>query len=120
MIPVGTGAANETIIDPTPGAVMHRRFVASAAFLLSAALPVAGCGGHKDQNTGTASGAVAPASGAMPTGTGPAVSAAPAPAPHSKVKGAIVGAAVGHVLGGHAMAGAAAGAIIQHERNKRP
>jgi outer membrane lipoprotein SlyB len=99
---------------------MHRRFIASAALLVSAALPVAGCGGHKDPNTSTATGEVAPPSSAIPAGTSPTVSAAPAPAPHSKVKGAIVGAAIGHVLGGHAMAGAAAGAIIQHERNKRP
>ena len=104
---------------------MHRRFVASAALVLSAALPVAGCGGHKDQNTGTASGDVAQPAGATPTssipnGTAPTVAADTATAHHSKVKGALVGAALGHVLGGHAMAGAAAGAVIQHERNKHP
>ena len=38
---------------------------------------------------------------------------------HSKLGGALVGAAAGHVLGGHAMAGAAIGALVQHERNKR-
>ncbi|NUQ20183.1 MAG: hypothetical protein HOQ09_04400, partial [Gemmatimonadaceae bacterium] len=37
---------------------------------------------------------------------------------HSKLAGAAVGAAAGHMLGGHAVAGAAAGALIQHERNK--
>ncbi len=37
---------------------------------------------------------------------------------HSKLAGAAVGAAAGHVLGGHAVAGAAVGALIQHERNK--
>lgn len=42
----------------------------------------------------------------------------PAPKHHSKIKGAIVGAAAGHVLGHHAKAGAVAGAVIQHERNK--
>lgn len=41
-----------------------------------------------------------------------------APKHHSKLKGAIVGAAAGHMLGGHAKAGAVAGAVVQHERNK--
>jgi hypothetical protein len=38
---------------------------------------------------------------------------------HSVLGGALVGAATGHVLGHHALAGAAAGALVQHERNKR-
>ncbi|MEO6864533.1 MAG: hypothetical protein ABI229_03690 [Gemmatimonadaceae bacterium] len=37
---------------------------------------------------------------------------------HSTLAGAAVGAAAGHMLGGHAVLGAAAGALIQHERNK--
>ena len=42
-----------------------------------------------------------------------------APGKHnSKLAGAAIGAAAGHMLGGHAVAGAAAGALIQHERNK--
>jgi hypothetical protein len=37
---------------------------------------------------------------------------------HSVLAGAAVGAAGGHMLGHHAVLGAAAGALIQHERNK--
>ena len=40
------------------------------------------------------------------------------PAHHSKLKGALVGAAAGHVLGGHAKSGAVAGALWQHHKNK--
>ena len=44
----------------------------------------------------------------------------PAPAKHhSKVKGAIVGAVAGHAMGGHAKAGAVAGALVQHHRNSK-
>ena len=39
---------------------------------------------------------------------------------HSKLKGAVVGAVVGHAMGHHALAGAAVGALAQHERNKHP
>jgi hypothetical protein len=47
--------------------------------------------------------------------------AAPAPVAkhHSKLKGALVGAAAGHVLGGHAKSGAVAGALWQHHKNKK-
>ncbi len=38
---------------------------------------------------------------------------------HSKLGGAMTGAAVGHMLGGHAILGAGAGALAQHERNKK-
>lgn len=53
-----------------------------------------------------------------------AVSASPhtiqaTPKHHSKLKGALVGAAAGHMLGGHAKAGAVAGALYQHHRNKK-
>lgn len=42
-----------------------------------------------------------------------------APKHHSKLKGAMVGAAAGHMLGGHAKAGAVAGALWQHHKNKK-
>jgi hypothetical protein len=45
--------------------------------------------------------------------------AQPAPKHHSMVKGALVGAAAGHMLGGHAKAGAAAGVLWQHHKNKK-
>jgi hypothetical protein len=45
--------------------------------------------------------------------------AAPRVKHHSKLKGALVGAAAGHMLGGHAKAGAVAGALVQHHRNKK-
>lgn len=83
---------------------------------LAASLSLAACGKH--ENASTASGDVA-----TPAAT-PTTAAAPAPVDtvpakhHSKLGGALAGAAVGHMLGGHAVAGAAAGAIIQHERNK--
>ena len=89
----------------------------------SVGLTVGACGGHKD-NAAAAGGdaayppASAPAAAATPMSDSTAV-AQTAPH-HSKLKGALVGAAVGHVLGGHAVAGAAAGALLQHERNKRP
>ena len=41
------------------------------------------------------------------------------PKHHSKLKGALVGAAAGHMLGGHAKAGAVAGAMWQHHKNKK-
>lgn len=41
------------------------------------------------------------------------------PKHHSKLKGAVVGAVAGHMLGGHAKAGAVAGALVQHHRNKK-
>lgn len=37
---------------------------------------------------------------------------------HSMLGGAAAGAVAGHMLGHHAVLGAAAGALIQHERNK--
>ena len=48
-----------------------------------------------------------------------AAQTAPVAQHHSKLKGALVGAAAGHVLGGHAKAGAVAGALVQHHRNKK-
>ena len=48
-----------------------------------------------------------------------ATPAAPVAKHHSKIKGALVGAAAGHVLGGHAKSGAVIGAMVQHHRNKK-
>ena len=61
---------------------------------------------------------------AMLTTAGTALHAQAAPsAPvakhHSKLKGALVGAAAGHMLGGHAKSGAVAGALWQHHKNKK-
>ncbi|HEY4305452.1 MAG TPA: hypothetical protein VGM82_13330 [Gemmatimonadaceae bacterium] len=80
------------------------------------ALALGACGGDHSRDNSTAAGDVAPAA-TTPVTTLDSVTVQPH---HSKVAGALVGAAVGHVLGGHAVAGAAAGAIVQHERNRRP
>lgn len=58
---------------------------------------------------------------AIPTVTVAAQAVAPAPQAkhHSKIKGALVGAAAGHMLGGHAKSGAVVGALVQHHRNKK-
>ncbi|CAN5805241.1 hypothetical protein BH11GEM2_BH11GEM2_19010 [soil metagenome] len=45
--------------------------------------------------------------------------AAPVQKHHSKLKGALVGAAAGHMLGHHAKSGAVAGALWQHHKNKK-
>jgi hypothetical protein len=95
----------------------------ATALILGGSLIASACGGH-DKSGNTANGDVAtpaanaPATGVAPTSSAPvAVDSAPAPH-HSKLGGAVAGAAVGHMLGGHAVLGAATGAIIQHERNK--
>jgi len=90
----------------------------------ASALSVLGACGHK--NNQEAGGDVASYPSATPTATAPATTTSPASmdadtmtAPHhSKLGGALVGAAAGHMLGGHAVAGAAVGALVQHERNK--
>lgn len=89
---------------------------------LSASSLLAGAcgGGGSRSNAATAGGDVATPS------TSSSAAMTPTPAPdtvarsghHSKLAGAAVGAVAGHMLGGHAVAGAAAGALIQHERNK--
>jgi hypothetical protein len=90
-----------------------RKFGALVA--ASAGLTLGACG-HKE-NTRTAAGDI----GTPPSYSAPAADSTDVdPAHHSKLKGALIGAAAGHVLGGHAMAGAAAGALLQHERNKHP
>ena len=48
-----------------------------------------------------------------------AAQSAPVAKHHSKLKGALVGAAAGHMLGGHAKSGAVAGALWQHHKNKK-
>lgn len=104
---------------------MHTRLRTWATILLaSGGMAVGACGGHSNDRAATAGGDVAYPSAAatnVPAATpaSPTVDAQ-APAHHSKIAGAVVGAAVGHVLGGHAVAGAAAGALIQHHRNKTP
>ena len=94
----------------------------TAALLGATTFAVAACGGGKDRNAAVSNGDAAPSASsavvpaASPTAV-PVVDTTPRKH-HSKLGGALVGAAVGHVLGGHAVAGAAAGAILQHERNK--
>ena len=78
---------------------------------LTGGLVAAACGGSHDRSTKTAGGEVVTSRAA----TAPATPATH----HSKFAGAAVGAVAGHMLGGHAIAGAAAGALVQHERNKR-
>lgn len=90
------------------------------ALIASASLTAAACGGHRsdasngDVATPAANGAyVAPTN--SPTANAPVDSVH---GHHSKLGGAVAGAAAGHMLGGHAVLGAAAGALMQHERNK--
>lgn len=78
------------------------------ALVLAGGLVAGACGGGHDRSANTAGGDVVTSR----------ASTAPA-AHHSKLAGAAVGAVAGHMLGGHAVAGAAAGALVQHERNKR-
>lgn len=100
----------------------------SAIVATAAGLSVAACG-HKQDTTATAGGdvaypsALAPAVASPTTDSATPVAVGPTaqvPVHHSKLKGALLGAAAGHMLGGHAVAGAAAGALLQHERNKHP
>lgn len=100
---------------------MTRELRTSATILATAAsLALGACGGHsRAVDTTTAGGEVgnAPVAG-QPTTTSPVPDTVATAQHHSKLGGALVGAAVGHMLGGHAVAGAAAGALVQHERNK--
>jgi hypothetical protein len=85
----------------------------------------AGRGKHENtpKSTGSANGEVRPPT-AYDTGITQMETASPlAPETttakhHSKLGGAMMGAAAGHMLGGHAILGAEAGALAQHERNK--
>jgi outer membrane lipoprotein SlyB len=91
-----------------------------AVVLTSASLLLAGCGSkdsaRNNVNTPPAATSTTPNSS---NGT-IANTAQPAPAHHSKAKGALLGAAAGAVIGGKkgALFGAAAGAVAQHHRNK--
>ena len=90
----------------------------SAVVLLTAlALAVTGCG----RRAGTPPGQHVTVTNATYPGVG-----APAVAVdtlrrghhHSIIAGAAAGAVAGHMMGHHAIIGAATGALIQHERNK--
>lgn len=91
----------------------------ATALMAGASLIAAACGGHDksasngDVATPANSGYTAPA--ATPTASAPVDTVR---SHHSKLGGAAVGAVAGHMLGGHAVLGAAAGALVQHERNK--
>lgn len=111
----------------------------TALVFASAIMPVAACGHSRNSQQSAAGDVAPPAAGqpdtmaapvVSPTSPGPSgFSSAPgtAAAPettatphkhHSAMKGALVGAAAGHYAGHHALLGAAAGALVQHERNK--
>jgi len=107
--------------------VQHRVRQITTTAAVMASLSVAACGHKSDRQSAAGdvatpsatSSATTPAVGDSTTSTSPARPADTiALKHHSKLGGALVGAAVGHVLGGHAVAGAAAGALVQHERNK--
>lgn len=94
---------------------MRRDFRTTAAIALTvSSLAMAGCGGGRQQSTSNGDvGAGAPAANSTP------VADSAVEPHHSKLAGAAVGGVVGHALGGHAVAGAAAGALVQHYRNKK-
>jgi len=56
------------------------------------------------------------ASPAHVTQAGPS---APPAKHHSALKGALIGATAGHMMGRHAVAGGVIGAMVQHHRNKK-
>ena len=100
---------------------MMKQLRMSATIAATAAtLALGACGGHsRAVDTATAGGEVGNAPvAAQPTTVTPADTVTTHH--HSKLAGAAIGAVAGHMLGGHAVAGAAAGALIQHERNKHP
>jgi len=95
---------------------MRRDFRTTAAIALTvSSLGVAGCGGGRQQTT--SNGDVGANTPAATTTATPSADTMAQPH-HSKLAGAAVGGVVGHALGGHAVAGAAAGALVQHYRNK--
>lgn len=94
--------------------------IVAALMLVGASAGAVACGGH-ETSANTAGGDVVATPNSAATTAAPAAAPAPAPAPHhSELGGAAVGAVAGHALGGHAVLGAAAGAIVQHHRNKHP
>ena len=115
---------------------MQRRIRTVTALVLAAAsLPIAACG-HGNNTQQAAAGDLAPPAASQPSDTSVAPVVSPsspysanpavtpesttmvAPRHHSAVKGALIGATAGHFAGHHAILGAAAGALVQHERNK--
>lgn len=91
------------------------------ALVTSASLALAACGGH--DKSGAANGDVATPAANGGYSAGAPTAAVPVDTVrkhHSKLGGAAAGAIAGHMLGGHAVLGAAAGAMVQHERNKHP
>lgn len=90
----------------------------SAVILTASTISLAACGRGSDANTNAAGGDVSATPSATTTPPAPVVVDTVQTRHHSKLAGAMVGAAAGHMLGGHAVAGAAAGALIQHERNE--
>jgi hypothetical protein len=93
---------------------IHR--VATVA-ITAGSIAVAGCGGGGSRQTNNVNGEVAASPSAVTSAPVDSASTR-APKHHSKLAGAALGAVAGHALGGHAVLGAAAGAMIQHERNK--
>jgi hypothetical protein len=96
------------------GTVTHRAQIA-AALALSA---TAACGGGRPNSAATQTDSNTPAVATQAAPTSDTAVRGTAYHHHSALAGAALGAAAGHVLGGHAVLGAAAGALIQHERNK--
>ena len=105
----------------------HRAHLFGALALVASATA---CGGGRTDAKATdqattpppATAMQAPAAATTPAPESAATATAASDTPklvhHSALAGAAVGAAAGHMLGGHAVLGAAAGALIQHERNK--
>ena len=91
--------------------------VVAATFTVLGVVGVAGCGGGDHRSADVPNAATTPPVASTPT-TVPVAPADTARTHHSKLGGALAGAAAGHVLGGHAIAGAAIGALVQHDRNK--
>lgn len=92
----------------------------TALALGAGSLTVGACGNGRDKTASSAGGEVyTNTPSATPATSVPAADTATRVGKHhSKLAGAAAGAAAGHMLGGHAVLGAAAGALVQHERNK--
>jgi hypothetical protein len=96
--------------------------ILTAAVVILASLPVAACGRSSNKQQSAPGVVGTPSYNTSPSAAPTAYPADTARTPrhHSKVKGAMAGASAGHLLGHHAVSGAAAGAVVQHERNKHP
>jgi hypothetical protein len=98
--------------------IMQYRIRKFAAIAMTAVvLPLGACGRHSDRQTSNGEVSHSPTSTPSAAANHDTVAMA---THHSKLKGALVGAAIGHAMGHHALAGAAVGALAQHERNKHP